>query len=349
VPDVKADPAPRARSRGRRILLLAPAFHGYGDSIAGALRRSGHDVTVHPYDANETLGAKLRTKLVHELPSRLGSSSGELARQRTQTARAVAAVAASRADIIITVKGDGLGTDYWEAVDTSGARQLLWLYDELARMDLDDDVLTSRPSIVSYSPHDVAALRDRGLRVGHVLDAYDHTVPFTPVPSDEVVFIGARYPDRTRLLTALHQRGVPVRAYGRDWSRHPVDRARTWQLRRPDVPSARGVDRPTAYGLTAGAVAALNSHTDQDGFTMRTFELPGTGSLQLIDRPDVEALYEPGREVLVFSDVDELAALCERARADRGWAREIAERGRARTLAEHTFDHRVPLLEDAWA
>jgi spore maturation protein CgeB len=334
---------------GRSILLVAPAFHGYGDSIAGALRRAGHDVVVHPYDANTTLGAKLRTKLVHELPSRLGSRSGELARRRTQTARAVAAVVAARPDVVITVKGDGLGTDYWEAVDASGARQLLWLYDELARMDLDDDVLTSRPSIVSYSPHDVAALRDRGLRVGHVLDAHDHTVPFTPVPSDEVVFIGARYPDRTRLLTGLHERGVAVRAYGRDWSRHPVDRARTWQLSRPDVPSARGVDRPTAYGLTAGAVAALNSHTDQDGFTMRTFELPGTGSLQLIDRPDVETLYEPGREVLVFADVDELAGLCERARTDRSWARGIAERGRARTLAEHTFDHRVPLLEDAWA
>jgi spore maturation protein CgeB len=334
---------------GRRILLVAPAFHGYGDSVAGALRRAGHEVIVHAYDANTTMGDKLRTKLVHELPGRLGSRSGQLARQRALTARAVAAVVATRADVVITVKGDGLGTDYWEAVDASGARQLLWLYDELARMDLDDDVLTSRPSIVSYSPRDVAALRGRGLRVGHVLDAFDHTVRFTPAPRDEVVFIGARYPDRTRLLEALHARGVPVRAYGRDWSRHPVDRARTWQLSRPHVPSARGVDRPTAYALTAGAVAALNSHTDQDGFTMRTFELPGTGSLQLIDRPDVDTLYEPGREVLVFSGVDELAELCRRARAERGWARGIAERGRARTLAEHTFDHRVPLLEDAWA
>jgi spore maturation protein CgeB len=332
-----------------RILLVAPAFHGYGDSIAGALRRAGHDVVVHAYDANVTLGAKLRTKLVHELPSRLGSRSGELARRRTLTARAVAAIVASGADVVITVKGDALGTDYWEAVDASGARQLLWLYDELARMDFDEAVLTSRPSIMSYSPRDVAALRDCGLRAGHVLDAFDHTVRFAPVPSDEVVFIGARYPDRTRLLEALHERGVPVRAYGRDWSRHPFDRARTWQLSRPAVPSAREVDRSTAYALTAGAVAALNSHTDQDGFTMRTFELPGTGSLQLIDRPDVETLYEPGREVLVFTDLDELAGLCERARTDRGWARGIAERGRARTLAEHTFDHRVPALEAAWA
>ena len=48
------------------------------------------------------------------------------------------------------------------------------------------------------------------------------------------------------------------------------------RARLPDVPSARGVDRAQAYGLTAGAVASLNSHTDQDGFTMRTFELPGS-------------------------------------------------------------------------
>lgn len=334
---------------GRRILLVAPAFHGYGDSIAGALRRAGHEVVVHPYDANRTAMAKVRTKLVHELPGRLGSARGHLARRRLLTDRAVDAVRTSHADVVLTIKGDGLGVAYWEAVDASGARQLLWLYDELARMDLDEQVLTSRPSIVSYSPHDVAALTARGLNASHLLDAFDHTIPFEPVVTDEVVFIGARYPDRTRILEDLHARGIAVRAYGRDWSRHPVDRLRTWEVRRPDVPSARGIDRSTAYALTAGAVAAINSHTDQDGFTMRTYELPGTGSLQLIDRPDVATLYEPGREVLVFTGPDELAELCGRARADRAWARGIAEQGRVRTLAEHTFDHRVPLLESAWA
>lgn len=333
---------------GTSVLLVAPAFHGYGRSIAGALGRAGHHVVLHPYDLNESLTAKARVKVRHELPSRLGSDAGEHLRRKELTERATTLLRATRPDVVVTVKGDELGADYWAALDGSGARQLLWLYDELARMRFPDDVLDSRPSIVSYSPNDVTTLRARALRVEHVLDAYDHTVPYRPAPSDDVVFVGARYPDRERILTGLHERGIAVRAYGRDWSRHPVDRLRTWQARRPAVPSGRDVDRSTAYGLTSGAVAALNSHTDQDGFTMRTFELPGTGSVQLIDRPDVDQLYEPGREVIVFSGIDDLVDHCRRAHADRPWARAIAEAGRRRTLAHHTFDHRVPRLEAAW-
>lgn len=331
-----------------RILLVCPAFHGYGDSIANALRRAGHEVQLHAYDLNATLGAKIRTKVLYELPGKLGSEAGAARRHARMTASAVAAVVGTRSDVIITVKADVLGPGYWNAVDTSKARQLLWLYDELARMNFDDETLLSRPSIVSYSPLDVATLTHRGLRVAHVLDAFDHTIPFTPTPSDEIVFVGARYPERTRTLEALHERGIAVRAYGRDWSHHPLDRLRTWQAHRPDIPSGRDVDRAEAYGITAGARGAINSHSDQDGFTMRTYELPGTGSLQLIDRPDVQSLYEPDREVLVFNDFDDLADKCQRARADRSWAQSIAEAGRVRTLAHHTFDHRVPLLEDAW-
>lgn len=333
-----------------RILLVVPAFHGYGRSIAGALERAGHSVLLHEYDLNATRSSKIRHKLVHELPDRVsGGDSGSRRHADRMSAAAAAAVTGSRPDVVLTVKGDALGGQYWSAVDASGARQLLWLYDELARMSFAPPVLESRPSVISYSPHDVSLLTSRGQRAAHVLDAYDHTIPVTPRRSGDVVFVGARYPDRERILTTLHRAGVPVRAYGRDWSGHPVDRLRTWRLHSPDLPSGRDVPRGIAYGITAGAVAALNSHTDQDGFTMRTYEIPGSGGLQLIDRPDVDQIYDPGEEVLVFSSDEELVELSQRARTDRAWATRIAERGRKRTLAEHTFDHRVPVLEAAWA
>ena len=279
----------------------------------------------------------------------MGMSNAHLRHQRLVTMNAVEALRSERFDVVVTVKGDLLGDAYWSELDSSGSRQLLWLYDEIARMRFDSRILDSRPSVVSYSPHDVATLLGRGVRAAHVLDAYDHTIPFVPRMSSEVVFVGARYPERERLLRVLSASGVPVRAFGRDWSGHPVDRLRTWRVRTPPVPNGRDVSRSSAYGITAGAVAALNSHTDQDGFTMRTYELPGSGGLQMIDRPDVAQIYEPGVEVLVFSSDDELVELGRKAFVDREWAARIAEKGQRRTLASHTFDHRVPILEAAWA
>ena len=52
-----------------RILVFTPAFHGYGDSIGNALRRRGHDVTVHPYDAHVRAWDKARHKLTVSFPA----------------------------------------------------------------------------------------------------------------------------------------------------------------------------------------------------------------------------------------------------------------------------------------
>ena len=152
---------------GARVLLVAPAFHGYGRSIAAALERAGHEVVLHEYDLNPTTMRKLEHKLVHELRDRVFDDDGGARRHaRAMTRRSVEAVSRARADVVVTVKGDVLGVEYWQELDRSGARQLLWLYDELSRMRFDDEVLASRPSIVSYSPGDVAALAQPGLASG---------------------------------------------------------------------------------------------------------------------------------------------------------------------------------------
>ena len=67
-----------------RVLVVTPAFHGYGDSIGNALRRRGHDVTVHPYDAHVGVWEKARHKLTVELPEQLlgRHDAGPLDRRR---------------------------------------------------------------------------------------------------------------------------------------------------------------------------------------------------------------------------------------------------------------------------
>lgn len=329
-----------------RVLVVSPRFHGYWRSVEEALARRGHVVRTHVYDGQGTPGDRLRAK-VSEIRerSRLTGSSPHDARM---THAAVAALRETDPDLLLVVKGDRLGDQFWEECERRHQRRALWIYDELRRMAHSADTLAAAGPIATYSSHDAATLSERGLRVIHVPLAHDPHIGMAARPSHEVVFVGARYPSREALLTAMWEAGTPVRAYGRDWSGHPVDRARTYRVRGPLIPSGRDLTRPEAYGVMAGAHASINLHSDQDGFTMRTFESSGVGALQLVDREDVWHHYEPGREVLVFSSAEEAVELVQRAVWEPRWAGSIRDAGRARTLAAHTFDHRVAALETLW-
>lgn len=333
---------------GRRILLVSPVFHDYWRSIAEAFEADGHSVVTHRYDAFDGLPAKVRNKIAYEGLDRLHPGRGTADLAHVATERARAALREVRPDVVVAVKADLLQAGFWDDLDDAGIPRVLWLYDELRRTRHSLASLARFPAVASYSPLDVADLCAAGVSAHHVPLAFDRASAGTPEPSSDVVFIGARYPNRERLMLDLVARGVPVRAFGRDWSTRPFDRLRTWSWARPDVPSGIEVSRARAGGLMAGAVAALNVHGDQDGFTMRTFEAAGVGALELIDRDDVGEHYEPGVEVLPFGSADEVVELVGRANTDRAWATAVATAGRARTLAEHTFGHRTRKLATLW-
>jgi spore maturation protein CgeB len=333
-----------------RILLIAPLFHGYSRAIGQALESRGHDVQLWHYDELRSPSEKLRHKLVHELPDLVRGEGGFVRLQEQTTQRAVEIVRNARPDVALVIKGDVLLPDFWQAASSSAGLTHLWLYDEVRRMRHSPTTFRMVDRLTTYSRLDRDRLVAEGLEVSYVANAFDDTLAdVAPIPTPSFLFVGARYKNRERMMVELDRRGLPVLAVGRGWSHHPFDRARTWSWRRPDLPFLRDTPRADAYALMAGAAGNLNSHFDQDGFTMRTFEIPGMGGLQLIDRADVSEFYEPDDEVLVYDSVDELTELCQRAMRDRAWAASIGARARRRTLAEHTFAHRVPLLEEQWA
>jgi spore maturation protein CgeB len=330
-----------------RVLLVSPGFHGYHSAIGAALTVRGHDVSTHVYDAHDGLTGRAWHQLRHQLPRRLGAGSlRRLARE--ETASAVAAVVQSRPQAVVVIKGDTLEQPFWDSI--AGIPRATWLYDEVRRTRWTTERLKNIGPIATYSALDDVDFEAAALDTRHLPLAYDHRLVVTPTTrhTPVVSFIGARYPAREQVLTFLHESGLPVRAYGRDWSNHPYDRLRTWRLGAPDVPAGRDLVRAAAYDAMASAAATLNLHGDQDGFTMRTFEAAGVGGVELIDRTNLEGLYEPGTEVLTWTTPEELAELCQRVVNDAAWSESIRAAARSRTLAEHTFDHRVAVLEGAW-
>lgn len=324
-----------------RVLIVSPAFHGIWLSVASALEQLGHEVEHHLYDENAGPVAKARHHLSVELPARLGRSTEErLAERLGGSARA--AVERTRPDVVLTIKGDVLGEAYWESL--AGTPHVTWLYDQLGAMHFTQAMWPTLGAVGSFSHTDTDRLLAAGLSAAYVALAYDPAFEPTGRRAPGVVFAGARYPRRAELLLQVQAAGVPVMAYGRSWSKHPYDRLRTWDLRRPNLPTGRELSRAAAHEVMEQADATINVHGAQDGYTLRTFEAAGVGALQLIDRSDVGEFYEPGSEVAVYDGVDELIELCRRSSRDRAWGDVIRANGRSRTLSEHTFKHRASAL-----
>lgn len=334
----------------KRLLLLSPAFHGIWQGLENALNELGYDVRTHLYDENPTPAARLRYKAQRELPRYLGFDP-EPAHRRDVTSKAVAAIRALRPDFVVVVKGERLEHAFWDALDDSGAKRLLWLYDDYRRIGFRPELLARAGAVASFSASDVDRLRALGLRGHHLPLAFESgVVPVPPATTEGIVFAGARYPYRERLLRTMLDAGLPVRAYGRQWSHHPVDRVRTWDPRRPAIPAGRDLSRPHLYGHLRCAPAALNVHDGvQDGFNLRTFEACGVGGLQLIDRPDVSQFYDVGTEIAVYRSDEELIDLARRALRDPAWRSRMGAAALRRTHAHHTMTNRARELVTWWA
>ena len=112
--------------------------------------------------------------------------------------------------------------------------------------------------------------------------------------------------------------------------------------------------QPAKYGLEMyqairDSRVVLNIHADSSpthASNMRLFEITGAGACMLTDRKqNIGRFFEPDREVVVYDGVRDCE---ERARWLLEHPRErasIAAAGQRRTLAEHTFAHRAPLLD----
>jgi len=331
-----------------RLLIISPSFHGYWRSIEDAFAQLGYEVRTHCFDAAPK-AEKVFNKLRFELVSRLSGDQQHLS-PTLISRRAIKVMRDWRPHIVLVIRGDDFTAEFWDELLNGPARHGLWIYDEIRRMGYDLDDLDTYGPIATYSKHDQAMLRERGLDPIHVLNAYDPKRSLRPaLPQPEFTFVGARFDKRQQFLTRMAEHGLPIRAYGRDWSAHPIDRLRTWRWTTPPVASHRDIPLAEAWAVMRDCLGTVNIHGDQDGFTMRTFEACGVGGVQLIDRPDVADLFEPEKEVLVFTTPEELIDQSRRVLADRTRMSALREAAAKRALAEHTFVHRARTLEQMWA
>ncbi len=316
---------------GRTVLVVAEFDDGQHAHAAQRCR------------ALERLGCKVEAFDLLKRPGLLGRLSGSDLRTRLRKA-----VELARADLVLVIGGPALGSELVEDLrHTLGVPWINWFPDDLRTVEAAMHRMRAYDKVFVASS-DVAerARASLGRPITVVPLAADPSV-YRPLRSRDqyranVVFAGTATARREALLTSLIEFGLAL--WGPGW--------RTTSLRdycRGEVPNTE--DYVRAYG---GASVAVNIHHTSSGngaqeshVNQRLIEVAAIGVPQVVDeRGDLARHFEPGCDVLVFHDADELREIVQAALQDLPAAERIGASARREALARHTYMHRMKMILD---
>jgi hypothetical protein len=143
----------------------------------------------------------------------------------------------------------------------------------------------------------------------------------------DVSFVGQCYDPRPAHVEALRRAGISVQAFGPGWPAGRVtldEMVRIWCRSR----------------VTLGFSGVLG-HAGSHCLKGRDFEVPMSGGLYLTEHhEELAPFYRIGSEILTWRDTDELVQRVRWVLANPDQAEGVRAAGRARALADHTWDAR---------
>jgi len=248
-------------------------------------------------------------------------------------------------DLIVVIGGYHIPEALLEAISGLPGRPPLagWVGDvftpeDAGRARLYDLVAYADSALLAR--HRQWALAAEALYLPHAVDP--HAAPRArgfEERDPRMVFVANPTPLRRAVVSAIT---APIAVFGPGW--RGVDGGAH------DVHSGRVAARrvPAIYGGHRAALNIRNELNVLSGLNQRNFEPCLAGAALLTDdQPDLAACFDPGSEVLVWRDADELNALYRRILAETNFAARVAAAGRARVVAQHTFAHRLQTLAEA--
>lgn len=280
--------------------------------------------------------------LVREVAS-IGAGLTSGLQRRSQRASAKRA-AESGCDVVINVQ-QHMQAATAEVIRASGSKLALWFPDAVSNI--------GRLSMFE-APYDVVFLKDslfaRRMRETYGVPAvylpeacnpewHRPEVPYGTEPY--IVVVGNVYPTRGRLLRRLLADGIPLKIFG---GRLPgsgeFDDLQVVHAGRP----VTGAEKARVFRSAAGVLNNLHP-AEMSSVNCRLFEAAGSGGVVLCEsRPDLADLYIPGEEVLAFSSYEELLSQARELITGPAWARRMADQAAARSVQEHTYQHRLRLM-----
>jgi spore maturation protein CgeB len=157
-----------------------------------------------------------------------------------------------------------------------------------------------------------------------------------------VSFVGSAYGNRSRWIAELMKRGIEVNCFGYGWANGPVRSEEIPRIIRNSVISLNFGDS----GLVLKGWRVQRSRQ----IKARVFEVPGAGGCLLTETaPHLSEYFVPGKEIVVFDGVDDLADKIKFLLSHTDQRDAVAQAGYERSRLEHTYEQRFRSLLDTAA
>jgi spore maturation protein CgeB len=340
-----------------RVLVVSPLAGGslpMASWAAASLRRLGHDaelLDLSPFHSSlrrlESFGARAprRARLEAALCGLLGQG-------------VAAAVEARAPDLVLALAQAPLDVAALEAIGRSGAIRALWFVEDFRRFTYWREVAAHYDHVftIQTEPCFEALRQATDARLAYLPCAFEPSV-HRPLELGEaerrsygsdVSFVGAGYRNRRRALRRFLD--LDFRIWGSDWEgATELERVVQRASARIAAEESVRVFNATRVNLNLHSSTYHDDVDPQGDFVNpRTFELAGSGAFQLVDRRSLLGeLFAENREVAVAASVAEMREQTLYYLAHDDARRAIAAAGRARALAEHTYDDRMRALVTA--
>jgi spore maturation protein CgeB len=272
---------------------------------------------------------------------------------------------AERADAIVKASGVGVFDEFLEKtvleIKRPKAISIFWDVDAPATLDRVQqdpgdpfgDLIPQYDFIFTYGGGAPVVNAYKRLGAQECVPIYNALDPSThfPAPPDprfeaDLAFLGNRLPDREARVDSYLFRAASLRPEsifligGNGWQ----DKIMPANIR---YAGHVYTSEHNAFNCTPKAVLNISRESmARYGFSpaTRIFEAAGAAACIITDAWEgIELFLEPGKEVLVAGDGDELADIVANLTPQR--ARELGWKAQARVLAEHTYAHRAQQLD----
>ena len=154
----------------------------------------------------------------------------------------------------------------------------------------------------------------------------------------DLSFVGRVYGQRQQIVDRLRRAGIEVYARGYGWPQGRATQEEMIEIFNQSRINLNLADSPKQLNWFKRLTRRKPPAKQIKG---RNFEIPGCGGFLLTDHADnLEDYYEPGKEVGLFHDFDDLVEKVRYYLSHETERAAIAQAGYARTVREHTYELR---------